>query len=37
MQNPGQTQIFYKVGQTHLTWTKRDPDNPEDLTGFQPW
>ena len=31
--NLGQTQISYKVGQAHLTWTKCDPD---DLTWFQP-
>ena len=24
MQNPGQTRIFYKPGQTHLTQMKRD-------------
>ena len=39
MQNPGQTQIFYIVGQTRLTQTKRDPvdlDNPDDPTRFQP-
>ena len=40
MQNPGQTWIFYKPGQTHLTRTKRDLvdlDNPDDPTRFQPW
>ena len=31
MQNPGQTQIFYKVGQTRLTREKCDPVNPDDL------
>ena len=39
MQNPGQTRIFYKPGQTRLTRTKRDPvdpDNPVDPTRFQP-
>ena len=33
MQNQNQTQIFYKSGQTRLTWTKRDLENP---TKFQP-
>ena len=28
MQNPGQTHIFYKAGQTHLSRTKGDPDDP---------
>ena len=37
MQNLGQTQIFYKPGQTHLTQTTRDPDNQDDPTRFQPW
>ena len=40
MQNLGQIQIFYKVGQTRMTQTKRDPidpDNQDDLTRFQPW
>ena len=40
IQKPGQTQIFYKPGQTRLTWTKCDPvdpDNPDDPTRFQPW
>ena len=39
-QNPDQTRIFYKPGQTCLTQTKRDlvdPDNLDDLTRFQPW
>ena len=39
MQNLGQTQIFYKPGQTHLTRTKCDlvnSDNLDDLTQFQP-
>ena len=31
MQNPGQTRIFYKPDQIHLTWTKRDPVNPANL------
>ena len=31
MQNPGQTRIFYKAGQTRLTWAKRDPVDPYDL------
>ena len=30
MQNPGQTQVFYKAGQTQLTWTKHDPGDPGD-------
>ena len=34
MQNPGQTQIFYKAGQTRMTQQKRDPVDP---TQFQPW
>ena len=37
MQNPGQTWIFYKAGQTRLTQTKRDPDDldyPDDPTQF---
>ena len=33
MQNPGQTRIFYKPGQTRMTQTKCDPDDP---TRFQP-
>ena len=40
MQNPGQTWIFYKAGQTCLTRTKRDPDDldyQDDPTWFQPW
>ena len=40
MQNPGQTQIFYKPGHTRLTWTKHEsvePKNPGDPTQFQPW
>ena len=37
MQNLGQTQVFYKPGQTNLTQTKRDPDNPDNPTRFQPW
>ena len=31
IENPGQTQIFYKLGQTHLTRTKRDPVDPDNL------
>ena len=30
MQNPGQTQIFYKVGQIQLTRAKCDPVDPDD-------
>ena len=40
MQNSGQTWVFYKLGQTRLTGTKRDPvdlDNSDDPTQFQPW
>ena len=37
MQNPNQTQIFYKSGQTRLTQTKRDAVDPDDLTWLQPW
>ena len=40
MQDPGQIRIFYKLGQTHLTQTKREPvdlDNPDDPTRYQPW
>ena len=43
MQNPGQTRIFYNLGQTHLTRRKcdlddpDDPDDPGDPTRFQPW
>ena len=33
MQNPGQTRIFYKAGQTRMTQQKRDPD---DQLGFNP-
>ena len=33
MQNPGQTRIFYKAGQTRMTRQKCDPDDP---TQFQP-
>ena len=39
MQDTGQTRIFYKPGQTRLTWTKCDPvdpDNADDPTQFQP-
>ena len=39
MQNPGQTQIFYKAGLTHLTHIKRDLDDLDyldDPTRFQP-
>ena len=35
MQNLGQTWIFYKLGQTHLTWTKHDPDDQDNPTQFQ--
>ena len=28
MQNPGQTRIFYKAGQTQMTQQKRDPYDP---------
>ena len=38
MQNQCQTQIFYKLGQTHLTRTKCnlvDPDDLDDLSWFQ--
>ena len=40
MQNPGQTQIFYKAGQTRLIPAKRnlvDLDNPDDPTWLQHW
>ena len=40
IQNPGQTWIFYKAGQTRLTWAKRnpfDPDDPDDPTRLQCW
>jgi len=37
MQNPGQTRIFYKVGQTRMTCKKSDPDNPDDPTRLQRW
>ena len=40
MQNLGQIQILYKLGQTHLTWIKLDPvdlDNADDPTRFQPY
>ena len=30
-QNPGQTWIFYKAGQTWLTQAKRDPVDPSQL------
>ena len=36
MQNPNQTRIFYKPGQTRLTRTKCDPVDPDDPTRFQP-
>ena len=39
MQNPGQTWIFYKVGQTRLTQANCDsidPDDPDDPTRLQP-
>ena len=35
MQNPGQTRIFYKTGQTKLTHEKRDPDDQDDPTHLQ--
>ena len=35
MQNLDQTWIFYELGQTHLTQTKSDPDDPDDLPQFQ--
>ena len=37
MQNPGQNRIFYKVGQTQMTRQKRDPNDSDDPTWFQPW
>ena len=40
MPNPGQTWIFYKVGQTQLTQAKCDPVDPvdpDDLTWLQCW
>ena len=30
IQNPDQTQIFYKSGQTYLTWIKCDLDDLDD-------
>ena len=39
IQNPGQTWIFYNLGQTRLTRAKLnpvDPDNSDDPTQFQP-
>ena len=33
MHNLDQSQIFYKPDQTQLTWTKSDPDDPDDPTG----
>ena len=35
MQILGQTWIFYELGQTHLTQTKSDLDDPDDLPQFQ--
>jgi len=35
MQNPGQTQIFYKVGQTRMTHKKSDPDDLDDPIRLQ--
>ena len=38
MQNPSQTQIFYKVDQTRLTqakWDLVDLDDPDDPTRLQ--
>ena len=37
MQNLGQTQIFYKLGQSCLTQTKCDLVDPDKLAWFQPW
>ena len=40
MQNPGQTWIFYKAGQTWLTQAKRDlvdSDDPDNPTQLQHW
>jgi len=37
MQNTGQTQMFYKLGQTRMTHKKSDPDNLDDLTQLQRW
>ena len=37
VQNPGQTQVFYKAGQTQLTLAKRDPGDPDDPTWLQRW
>ena len=37
MSNLGQTQIFYKVGQTQLTRDPVDPDDPDDPTWLQRW
>ena len=39
MKNLGQTWIFYKLGQTHITQTKRDSvdlDDLDDPSWFQP-
>ena len=32
MQNPGQTRIFYKAGQTRAKRDLVDPDDPDDMT-----
>ena len=40
MPYPGQTQIFYKAGQTRLTRAKCDsvdPGDPDDPTRLQRW
>ena len=34
VQNLGQTQMFYKLGQTRLTQTKRDTNNPSQCPLF---
>ena len=36
VQKPGQTQIFYKPGQTHFTQTKHDPVDRIAQPGFNP-
>ena len=35
MPNMGQTQIFYKAGQTRLTQAKCNPDYPDNSTQLQ--
>ena len=37
MQNPDQTQITYKAGQTWLTWAKCDQIDLNDPTWLQRW